>query len=123
MSFVKCDVYQECQALYDAAAKAADGCCGTVQCPNVVLPHREFHVGHYGAWAPEMEFKFHALCVVVSEQREIIASLMERLDVQAEVIAQLLGPFAAPPTQAGVSLVSLIEETERGAPDMVVVVP
>lgn len=94
MSFVKCDVYQECQALHDAAAKGADGCCGTSQCPNVTLPHREFRIGYYGEWAPEMEFKFHALCIVVGEQREIIASLMERLDVQAEAIARLHGAVA-----------------------------
>jgi hypothetical protein len=96
MSFQKCDVYQECQAAYDAVMQATTGCCGTPQCPNVVLPHREFRVGHYGEWAPEVEFKFHALCVTVGQLRAIIAELVKRLDVQADTIARLHGTVGAP---------------------------
>lgn len=119
MSFQKCDVYRECQAAYDAVMHTTTGCCGTTQCPNVVLAHREFRVGHYGGWAPEMEFKFHALCVTVGEQRKIIDELVRRLDVQADTIARLHGtvgaplqlPKEVPPVAFPVVMVNVMEAT------------
>lgn len=79
MSFEKCDIYNECLADYRAAQSNQTGCCGGPQCPNVVVPWKEFPAHGFGIWGPRVEWMFHVLCRKVGEQREQIAALEETI--------------------------------------------